>query len=312
MFRSALLILAATITVFAASCAPITVTPSPIVTEVPSAASVAVVRSIEVLFLESFPVQVNAVIRGDLPDAGCTTIASVEQVREGNTFRLTLVTTTDPLALCAQALTPFEEVVSLDVNGLPAGTYTVEAGSVQETFTFDVDNSLEQPIDTDVYPTEVEYVMAQQDVQIHSGVGGSETIVGQVFSGQVAKVTGTNFDGTWWQVVCPDNSAGSCWVSADPSLTQPTTAPHDNQPPPPSTPQSTDVQFVLAQQDVSIYGGPGTQYSIVGSVASGQTAKVTGVSADNNWWRVICPDNTVGDCWVSADPAFTQPAQAPG
>ena len=312
MFRSKFFILTALVAILAAACAPITVTPSPIGTEVPPAASVAVVKSIEILFLESFPLQVHAVIRGDLPDAGCTSIASVDQVREGNTFRLTLVTTTDPLALCAQALTPFEEVVALEVNGLPAGTYTVQAGDVQQTFTFDVDNISEQPIDTDVYPTDVEYVMAQQDVQIHSGVGGSETIVGEVFSGQIAQVTGANFDGKWWQIVCPDNSTGSCWVSADPSQTQPTTVPHENQPPPPGTPQSTDVQFVMAQQDVQIYGGPGTQYSIVGSVASGQTAKVTGVSSDGNWWRVMCPDDTVGNCWVSADARMTQPAEAPG
>jgi inhibitor of cysteine peptidase len=225
MFRSRFFILAAFVAILVAACAPITATPSPIVTAVPTAGSVAVVRSIEILLLESFPLQVNAVIRGDLPDAGCTKIASVDQVREGNTFRLTLVTTTDPLALCAQALTPFEQVVSLDVKNLPAGTYTVQAGDVQQTFTFDVDNISEQPIDTDVYPTDVEYVMAQQDLPIHSGVGGSSTIVGEVFSGQVAKVTGTSFDGKWWQIVCPDNSAGSCWVSADPALTQPTEPP---------------------------------------------------------------------------------------
>jgi inhibitor of cysteine peptidase len=226
MFQSKSLILAALGVILAAACAPITATPSPIVTEVPTGVSAATVNSLDILLLESFPVQVNAVIRGDLPDAGCTKIASVDQVREGNTFRLTLVTTTDPLALCAQVLTPFEHVVSLDVKDLPAGTYTVEAGGVQQTFTFEVDNSLEQPLDTDVHPT--------------------------------------------------------------------------------------DVKFVLAQQEVSIYGGPGTQYSIVGSVASGQTAKVTGVSADSNWWRVMCPDDTVGDCWVTADPALTQPAEAPG
>src|ERR671912_506414 len=163
MFRSKSFILTALLAVLATACAPITATPSPIVTEVPTTGSAAVVKSIEILFLEPFPLQVQAMIRGDLPDACCTTIASVDQVREGNTFKLTLVTTTDPLALCAQALTPFEEVVALDVYGLPAGTYTVHAGGVQQTFTFDVDNISEQPIDTDVYPTDVEYVMAQQD-----------------------------------------------------------------------------------------------------------------------------------------------------
>jgi hypothetical protein len=241
MFRSKIFSLAAILMTLVAACAPITATPSPIVTEVPTVTSAAVVKSIEILLLESFPLQVHAILRGDLPDAGCTTISSVNQVREGNTFKLTLVTTTDPLAVCAQALTPFEEVVPLEVHGLPAGTYTVQAGGVQTTFEFTEDNIL--PTDTNE---------------------------------------------------------------------QPTTAPHENQPTPPGTAQSTDVQFVMAQQDVPIYGGPDTQYSIVGMIAAGQTAKVTGVSADNTWWRVMCPNDTVGDCWVSADPAWTQPAQAPG
>jgi hypothetical protein len=226
--------------ILAAACTPLTATPSPIVTEDPTAGSAAVVKGIEILLLESFPLQVHAVVRGDLPDAGCTTIASVEQVRDGNTFHLTLVTTTDPLALCAQALTPFEEVVPLEVQGLPAGIYTVQAGGVQTTFEFTVDNIL--PEDT----------------------------------GE-----------------------------------QPTGEPHQNQPTPPGTAQATDVQFVLAQQDVPIYGGPDEQYSIIGTIAAGQTAKVTGVTADGTWWRVICPDDSAGDCWVSADPSFTQPAQAP-
>ena len=223
MFRSKIFSLAAVLMILAAACTPITATPSPIVTEVPTVTSAAVVKSIEILLLESFPLQVHAILRGDLPDAGCTTIASVDQVREGNTFKLTLVTTTDPLALCAQVLTPFEKVVLLDVHGLPAGTYTVQASDVQTTFEFTVDNIL--PTDTNVYPTEVQYVMAQQDVQIHAAPDSASEVIGQVFSGQVAQVTGTNVDGSWWRVLCPDNSAGSCWVSADPALTQPAQPP---------------------------------------------------------------------------------------
>jgi hypothetical protein len=39
---------------------------------------------------------------------------------------------------------------------------------------------------------------------------------------------------------------------------------------------------------------------------------VTGVSSDKGWWRVICPDNSVGSCWVTANPQLTQPTTAPG
>jgi hypothetical protein len=227
MFRSKIFILISLVLLSAAlllaACAPVTATPSPIVTEVPTHASGTIVKSIEILLLESFPLQVHAVLRGDLPDAGCTTITSVDQVREGNTFRLRLVTTTDPLALCAQKLTPFEKVVPLEVYGLPAGTYTVEAGGVKQTFEFTVDNSL--PTEPSISPTDVEYVMAQQDIQILAAPESTAEVIGQVFGGQVARVTGTNVDGTWWRIVCPDGSTGSCWVSADPSLTQPAQAP---------------------------------------------------------------------------------------
>lgn len=75
----------------------------------------------------------------------------------------------------------------------------------------------------------------------------------------------------------------------------------------------TDVQYIRAKQDVNIRKGPGVQYDIAGGVYAGQTAKVTGVTnADATWWRVICPDGSIGDCWVSADPALTEPANAPG
>jgi hypothetical protein len=46
--------------------------------------------------------------------------------------------------ICTQALVPFEGRVSLDVLGLPAGTYVVRAGEVASEFTFTVDN---EPID---------------------------------------------------------------------------------------------------------------------------------------------------------------------
>lgn len=126
------------LTVVLAACAPaaISPTPPPIMTDEPPAPvlGLAVVQSVEIRFLESMPIQVHAVIRGQLPDAGCTTISDVTQARDGNTFNIEVTTTTDPLALCAQALTSFEQVVLLDVTDLPPAPYVVNANGVRQTF----------------------------------------------------------------------------------------------------------------------------------------------------------------------------------
>lgn len=84
---------------------------------------------------------------------------------------------------------------------------------------------LPAPQQGDVRDTSVEYVMAQADVNIRSGPAGSFAVIGQLFAGQIARVTGVSADGAWWRVICPDDSVGSCWVSADPNLTQPTQPP---------------------------------------------------------------------------------------
>jgi hypothetical protein len=136
--RSKMFIVITVVAMLIAACAPgAGAAPDPTETALPippAPASVATVERVDVQILESMPVQVQVVVRGQLPDAGCTTIGSVDQVREGNEFRLTLVTTTDPLALCAQALTPFEHIVSLDVLDLPAGSYVVDVHGVEATF----------------------------------------------------------------------------------------------------------------------------------------------------------------------------------
>jgi SH3-like domain-containing protein len=75
---------------------------------------------------------------------------------------------------------------------------------------------------------------------------------------------------------------------------------------------TTAVQYVKALADVNMRSGPGTSYNIIGWVAAGQTARVTGISIDNSWWRVVCPDSTIGNCWVTAGTQYTQPTSAPG
>lgn len=99
------------------------------------------VDSIDILTLESFPVQMRAIVKGNLPDA-CTTISSASSQRDGNTFKIDIVTARPADAVCAQMLVPFEQTVTLDVVDLKAGSYTVTAGETTETFDLAVDNIL--------------------------------------------------------------------------------------------------------------------------------------------------------------------------
>jgi inhibitor of cysteine peptidase len=103
----------------------------------------AYVASVEVLVLESFPLQVRVAVAGQLSDP-CTRLAEPRVRRADTTFHVELPTTRGP-GLCAQVLVPFEETVTLDVHGLPKGTYTVDVEGKTATFTFDRDNTFGRP-----------------------------------------------------------------------------------------------------------------------------------------------------------------------
>jgi len=102
----------------------------------------AYIDTVDVLILESFPLQVMVNVKGNLPD-GCTTIAEswAEQV-DDTTFEVHIGTVRRAGGMCTQALVPFEENIPLDVAGLPAGTYTVKVYDQTAEFTFEQDNTL--------------------------------------------------------------------------------------------------------------------------------------------------------------------------
>jgi len=99
----------------------------------------AAVEAIDILILESFPVQVNVVARGQLPD-GCTEIDGIRQERSDRAFQVTITTARPAAAACTQVIEPFEETISLEVYGLLAGSYTVEVNGATGSFELAVDN----------------------------------------------------------------------------------------------------------------------------------------------------------------------------
>ena len=117
---------------------------SPIVSAASSddKAPVNMVDEIELLVMESFPVQVEAIVRGNLPN-GCVVLDGLSAVRTDEGF-LVEVEAHKQGDFCTQSLVPFKERVTLDVLGLPAGTYVVRAGEAVSEFTFTVDN---EPVD---------------------------------------------------------------------------------------------------------------------------------------------------------------------
>jgi len=100
------------------------------------------VNDVEILILESFPIQVNVIVHGEFPDI-CTEIAKVTTAREGPAFLVTITTRRPADAVCAQVITSFEKVISLDVAGLKKGTYPVDVNGVRSTFELQSDNILQ-------------------------------------------------------------------------------------------------------------------------------------------------------------------------
>ncbi len=98
------------------------------------------VDSMDIFIQESFPVQISVQVYGNLPD-GCTSIENTAAVFDGkDTFTVHIYTTRPTDMMCTQALVPFEENIPLDVEGLPAGNYTVIVYDLESTFTLDVEN----------------------------------------------------------------------------------------------------------------------------------------------------------------------------
>lgn len=318
---------------------------------------VAVVQGVDIQIVGSWPLQVNALVRGQLPDAGCTTISDINQTRDGNTIKVTLTTTTDPLALCAQALTPFEQVVALDVANLPPAEYTVDVNGVTQTFELfprdgmqfkqalvsalnardysllklimdeslmigywlsegtsnTPDQAIEQlrlnllnsssPITADYTKNLIELLgmdpvtivdldIVEASAVFVSGLGTQGKDEAILF---VAKLP----DGSlyWHGLLFARDGFARPSTPVTPVVVQPVNM----------NAYPTDVKYILAQKDVRIRSGPGTQFSIIGLIVAGQTAKVTGVNVNGSWWRVICPDDKVGSCWVSANRNLTKP-----
>lgn len=120
------------------ACSP--AAPPPLPTVIPSttnthqtASREAQVQSVEIELLEANPIQVNAIVRGNLTES-CATLDEHRTEYQTNTFTISLFVVSRSDLDCAQATSPFETTITLETNNLPAGTYTVIANGVSAVF----------------------------------------------------------------------------------------------------------------------------------------------------------------------------------
>jgi len=80
-------------------------------------------KASEILLLESYPVQVNLVLRGDLPTPCNQLRVKVAEPDAENRIQVEAYSVLDPNSICTQVLEPFEAQVAL--GSFTSGKYTV-------------------------------------------------------------------------------------------------------------------------------------------------------------------------------------------
>lgn len=108
-----------------------------------AAKAASLVESINVQLDDANPAQALAILTGNFPDS-CTQLESAS-VEYGESVFTAKLTTSQPLdAACAQIITPFQQILTLDLKGLKAGEYTLKAEGAEKKFTLIADVPQEQ------------------------------------------------------------------------------------------------------------------------------------------------------------------------
>ena len=122
---------------------------------------------------------------------------------------------------------------------------------------------------------------------------------------------GLKYNMTWDRIAAANNIANPNRILTGQVLCiPPAKAPQPT--PLPTSASTTSVEYVKTLTDVYMRTGPGMEYSRLGIVKMGKVVKVTGVSSNGLWWRVVCLDGTTGSCWITAGAKYTRPTTASG
>ena len=102
--------------------------------------SLVYVDSVDVVIMESFPVQVSVTVSGN-KSVPCVELLTPAISYKENTFTIALAESQlGPAETCIAVLDPFETTFALDVKGLAAGDYQVNVNGVTTEFSLQADN----------------------------------------------------------------------------------------------------------------------------------------------------------------------------
>jgi hypothetical protein len=91
------------------------------------------IEEVDILFAESYPVQVFVKITGGLAD-GCTEFKELTQERDGKTITIKVTTQRPKDMMCTQEYRLFEKNASLGSDFISGETYTVKVNDYTTTF----------------------------------------------------------------------------------------------------------------------------------------------------------------------------------
>lgn len=94
----------------------------------PSNASLHLIETVDVVVMESFPMQVALNVTGYIPD-GCAAPTEIIQSRDGNRVMVRVFRTLPPDAICAAMAAMYQETIQLE-GGFTPGTYQFDVNGV--------------------------------------------------------------------------------------------------------------------------------------------------------------------------------------
>ncbi len=133
-------------------------------------------------------------------------------------------------------------------------------------------------------PVSVPVAMIDRRVNVRSGPGATNPVIGVAVAGQQYLITGRNQAGDWWQI---DKNGQTGWVFAElvTAVAEGGVQVAVVRFPAPSLLPVTEAAMTVNRR-ANLRAGPDNSYPIVGEVEPGRQYLITGRNMAGDWWRI--------------------------